>query len=199
MVDTKDLKSFGRTGCGGSSPPPGTEKEMRVRVSAIAITNTLISFSSKLTCLPAGRLSHSHFFFFHIWLIIHKLALLRCYFIFNGANLKIKIMFDFQKLDVCQKSKNFCKEIYSTLDEKNFDRVTNDQLRRASFSIMLNIAEELHDSVTKTGKSSLLSREGVHLNVLPYWNIFMRRKKLEWRFSSKLRRNLKKSQKCYSD
>ena len=51
------------------------------------------------------------------------------------------IMFDFQKLDVYQKSKNFCKEIYSIPDEKNFDRVTNDQLRRASFSIMLNIAE----------------------------------------------------------
>jgi four helix bundle protein len=50
-------------------------------------------------------------------------------------------MFDFQKLDVYQKSKNFCKEIYTILDEKNFDRVTNDQLRRASFSIMLNIAE----------------------------------------------------------
>jgi four helix bundle protein len=49
-------------------------------------------------------------------------------------------MFDFQKLDVYQKSKNFCKEIYSILDEKKFDRVTNGQLRRASFS-MLNIAE----------------------------------------------------------
>jgi hypothetical protein len=31
-------------------------------------------------------------------------------------------MFDFQKLDVYQKSKNFCEEIYSILDEKNFDR-----------------------------------------------------------------------------
>ena len=50
-------------------------------------------------------------------------------------------MFDFQKLDVYQRSKNFCKEICSIIDEKNFDRVTNDQLRRASFSIMLNIAE----------------------------------------------------------
>ncbi len=50
-------------------------------------------------------------------------------------------MFDFQKLDVYQKSKNFCKEILSILDDKKFDRVTNDQLRRASFSIMLNIAE----------------------------------------------------------
>jgi four helix bundle protein len=51
------------------------------------------------------------------------------------------IMFDFQKLDVYQKSKSFCKEIYSILDENNFDKVTNDQIRRASFSIMLNIAE----------------------------------------------------------
>lgn len=51
------------------------------------------------------------------------------------------IMFDFQKLEVYQKSKNFCKEITATLSEKLFDRVTNDQLRRASFSIMLNIAE----------------------------------------------------------
>jgi four helix bundle protein len=50
-------------------------------------------------------------------------------------------MFDFQKLEVYQKSKNFCKEITATLSEKSFDRVTNDQLRRASFSIMLNIAE----------------------------------------------------------
>ena len=50
-------------------------------------------------------------------------------------------MFDFQKLDVYHKSKNFCKEITISISEKNFDKVTNDQLRRASFSIMLNIAE----------------------------------------------------------
>ena len=50
-------------------------------------------------------------------------------------------MWDFQKLEVYQKSKKFCKEINMTLRENRFDRVTNDQLRRASFSIMLNIAE----------------------------------------------------------
>jgi four helix bundle protein len=50
-------------------------------------------------------------------------------------------MWDFQKLEVYQKYKNFCKQITVTLSEKSFDRVTNDQLRRASFSIMLNIAE----------------------------------------------------------
>ena len=50
-------------------------------------------------------------------------------------------MFDFQKLDVYQKAKTFCKEITEVLKDKDFDRITNDQLRRASFSIMLNIAE----------------------------------------------------------
>ncbi len=55
--------------------------------------------------------------------------------------LKQIIMFDFQKLDVFQKAKCFCKEITRTLKSNDFDRITNDQLRRASFSIMLNIAE----------------------------------------------------------
>jgi hypothetical protein len=33
------------------------------------------------------------------------------------------------------KLKDFCMEISSVLDGKNYDRVTNDQLRGASFSI----------------------------------------------------------------
>jgi four helix bundle protein len=55
-------------------------------------------------------------------------------------------MFDFQKLEVYSKSKAFCKETSELLSKKEFDKVTNDQLRRASFSIMLNIAE-LHISI----------------------------------------------------
>lgn len=50
-------------------------------------------------------------------------------------------MFDFQKLDVYQKAKAFCIFMTKTISAKNFDKTTNDQLRRASFSIMLNIAE----------------------------------------------------------
>lgn len=50
-------------------------------------------------------------------------------------------MFDFQKLEVYQKAKSFCKDVTKILKEEKFDRTTNDQLRRASFSIMLNIAE----------------------------------------------------------
>ena len=50
-------------------------------------------------------------------------------------------MFDFQKLKVYQNAKTFNREITDLIRSHNFDRVTNDQLRRASFSIMLNIAE----------------------------------------------------------
>src|SRR5690554_1763390 len=50
-------------------------------------------------------------------------------------------MFDFEKLLVYDKAKVFNKEVNSFIRSKNIDRTTKDQLRRASFSIMLNIAE----------------------------------------------------------
>ena len=50
-------------------------------------------------------------------------------------------MFDFQKLEVYKKAKNFNNEIRILLQTEELDRNTTDQLRRASFSIMLNIAE----------------------------------------------------------
>ncbi|WP_299206119.1 four helix bundle protein [Brumimicrobium sp.] len=50
-------------------------------------------------------------------------------------------MFDFEKLLVYDKAKAFNKEVNSFIRSKNIDRTTKDQLRRASFSIMLNIAE----------------------------------------------------------
>lgn len=50
-------------------------------------------------------------------------------------------MFDFCKLDVYQKAKAFCISMNKLIIAKKFDKTTNDQLRHASFSIMLNIAE----------------------------------------------------------
>jgi four helix bundle protein len=50
-------------------------------------------------------------------------------------------MFDFCKLEVYQKAKAFCIMMHKLIAGQNFDRTTNDQLRRASFSIMLNVAE----------------------------------------------------------
>ena len=51
-------------------------------------------------------------------------------------------MFDFEKLTVYQKTKSFNKEIYSILEDRNgIDANTRNQLQRASFSVLLNIAE----------------------------------------------------------
>ena len=50
-------------------------------------------------------------------------------------------MFDFEKLEVYNKSKRFNKSVTLFIENTNADSTTKDQLRRASFSIMLNIAE----------------------------------------------------------
>jgi four helix bundle protein len=50
-------------------------------------------------------------------------------------------MFDFEKLEVYTKSKAFNKSVSEFLNEKKVDKITHDQLRRAAFCIMLNIAE----------------------------------------------------------
>jgi len=50
-------------------------------------------------------------------------------------------MFDFEKLEVYGKAKKLNNSISSFVVNKKIDKVTYDQLRRASFSILLNIAE----------------------------------------------------------
>ena len=50
-------------------------------------------------------------------------------------------MFDFEKLDVYQKAKAFNGEIRLFIKHSKLDPTSKDQLRRAAFSIVLNIAE----------------------------------------------------------
>lgn len=51
-------------------------------------------------------------------------------------------MFDFEKLTVYQKAKEFDKIVFTILcKDLTIDRVTSNQLKRASLSIPLNIAE----------------------------------------------------------
>lgn len=50
-------------------------------------------------------------------------------------------MFDFEKLDIYKKAKSFNSDIRSLIKSTKLDPTTKDQLRRASFSIVLNIAE----------------------------------------------------------
>ena len=51
-------------------------------------------------------------------------------------------MFDYEKLDVYHKAKAFNKLVYHFLLKSKLESPYKDQLKRASFSIMLNIAEE---------------------------------------------------------
>jgi four helix bundle protein len=51
------------------------------------------------------------------------------------------IMFDFEKLEIYKKAKLFNSEIRHFIKLTKLDPTTKDQLRRASFSIVLNIAE----------------------------------------------------------
>ncbi|NBC83261.1 MAG: four helix bundle protein [Bacteroidetes bacterium] len=50
-------------------------------------------------------------------------------------------MFDFEKLEVYKKAKSYNRSVSDFLAKDTVDKVTYDQLKRASFSIMLNIAE----------------------------------------------------------
>lgn len=50
-------------------------------------------------------------------------------------------MFDFQKLEVYRKSRIFNREIQELLKITSIDQVSRNQLKRASISITLNIAE----------------------------------------------------------
>lgn len=50
-------------------------------------------------------------------------------------------MFDFEKLEIYQKAKVFNSNVRLFIQNARLDSTTNDQLRRASFSIVLNIAE----------------------------------------------------------
>jgi four helix bundle protein len=50
-------------------------------------------------------------------------------------------MFDFQKLNIYKKAKEFHLECKNIIRNKNLDRYVKDQFGRASFSIILNVAE----------------------------------------------------------
>jgi four helix bundle protein len=50
-------------------------------------------------------------------------------------------MFDFEKLVVYQKAKAFNAGIRAFIKASQLDHTTNDQLRRAAFSVVLNLAE----------------------------------------------------------
>ncbi|MFT6815819.1 MAG: four helix bundle protein [Sphingobacteriales bacterium] len=53
----------------------------------------------------------------------------------------VAFMFDFEKLTVYSKAKSYNNKISGFIENNNLSRIVQNQLSRASFSIMLNIAE----------------------------------------------------------
>lgn len=64
-------------------------------------------------------------------------------------------MFDFEKLEVYKKAKIFNAGIRQFLKEAKLDPTTNDQLRRASFSIVLNLAASVGYSLWRRTKAQI--------------------------------------------
>ncbi len=79
------------------------------------------------------------------------------------VSLTYLLMFDFQKLEVYSLAKLICKSFKDLIKVSHFDRVTSDQLRRASFSIMLNIAE---------GSSRFTNKDRKHFLVMARGSVF---------------------------
>ena len=77
--------------------------------------------------------------------------------------------FDFQKLDVYKKAKLFHKQMKSFISETKLERYVKDQLGRASFSVILNIAEGSSRFRSRIESIFLLSPEVPCLNVLQFW------------------------------
>jgi hypothetical protein len=85
-------------------------------------------------------------------------------------------MFDFEKLEIYKKAKTFNKETFSFINKnKSLDTTTKGQLRRASFSIMLNIAEGSGRFSKADREISSLLPEVLCLNVLRFLISFWRK------------------------
>ncbi|MDX9932488.1 MAG: four helix bundle protein [Bacteroidales bacterium] len=69
-------------------------------------------------------------------------------------------MFDFKKLIVYQKARDFALTTTELLANNKFDKAVNDQLRRASLSIMLNIAEGSSRFSNKDRKNFMVVARG---------------------------------------
>jgi four helix bundle protein len=108
-------------------------------------------------------------------------------------------MFDFQKLDVYHKSKKFCKEISLRISEMSFDKVTNDQLRRASFSIMLNIADGTSRLSNKDKKNYFVTARGSAFECVAIIDYLIDIKEITQEQFHNYTEKLEESQKCYLD
>ena len=73
------------------------------------------------------------------------------------------MMFDFEKLIVYQKAKSYNRKVVQFCKERRFNRRHKDQLQRASFSILLNIAE---------GTGRFTKRDRRHFYIISRGSVF---------------------------
>ena len=69
-------------------------------------------------------------------------------------------MFEFERLSVYEKAKKLNKSVTLFLENSLFDTITKSQLRRASFSVMLNIAEGSGRSTNRDKRNFLVISRG---------------------------------------
>ena len=60
---------------------------------------------------------------------------------FVVTSIKSQVMFAYESIDIYKRSRSFNLKIRSFLSENKVDYATEDQLRRAALSIVLNLAE----------------------------------------------------------
>jgi hypothetical protein len=78
------------------------------------------------------------------------------------------LLFDFQKLEVYKKAQKFHLECKALLKNAQLERYVIDQLGRASYSVVLNIAEGSGRNSTNAVAISSLFPGLPFLNVLPF-------------------------------
>ena len=100
---------------------------------------TLFTLTLKLTLTFPHKYPHSSTFQTHLLTFDLKIKLPN--FSVLSLSPKYSIMFDFEKLQVYSKAKSFNAGIRHFLKEVKTDRECKDQLRRAAFSIVNNLAE----------------------------------------------------------
>jgi four helix bundle protein len=88
-------------------------------------------------------------------------------------------MFDFKKLIVYQKAKAFANDTADLIAINSFDRITNDQFKRASLSIMLNIAEGSSRYSNKDRKNFLIISRGSAFECAAILDFLLERKLID--------------------
>ncbi|KAF5036339.1 23S rRNA-intervening sequence protein [anaerobic digester metagenome] len=77
--------------------------------------------------------------------------------------------FDFQKLDVYKKAKTFHKKIKAFIGDTKLELYVKDQLGRASFSVILNIAEGSSRFSKPDRKHFFVVARGSLFECVAYW------------------------------